>query len=557
MPTAPAKKSSRKALPVRSSALTRASDPSYIESMTKRLDGWQNVMTGFGTQRDARESTKFCGSIVDYTKTELDAMYCTDDVIGRVVDLIPEEMTREGFSINEDDKGVLFDTLEAMQFHTYVRKALRDARLYGTSILVLGADDGRRLRSPLIESKVKSFDWLAVLNRFDLRVARYYSDPASKKYGQPEIYEVAYYDTINQGEEDANDSLGYGAKIHESRVIRFDGTDTPDEVIQDLQGWSLSVLNRLYEPIRDFQQICQALAVIPTNFSQAFIKIKGLAGLLASDTDNLVTKRLALIDMTRSVFNMIPLDAENEEFGRSTMSMTGVTEVFSSFANKLSLATGIPKSLLIGESPGGLNGAGDSDHRFFYNKVKSLQNNILRAPVTRAINMIAKAKGIKPANDAGMFTVTFRALWTPSSKEEAEERNITAKTDVLMIDAKVVTAKEVATSRYHNGYSSEMILDTEQRKLNDGKDAQLATNGQPIDIEKVSGIVQQVASGAIPTQAGKNILTVLYQVPEDLVEKLLKGVVPIVPVAPGAPTGSTTDKPNAQPRSNERGPAAE
>lgn len=520
-PTLPARTPAKEVAQHRPLVPDAASTPS-----SRRLDGWQSILSGYGTFKDKRMSTHFDGgTYISYSQQDLDAMYVNDDVFKRIVNIVANDMTRAGFKIVEDEKGQLSDKLTQLEFLKKIKQAIRDARLYGSSIMILGANDGRSLSSPLKEDRVKSFDFITVMHSFELRVARYYKDRAAPKYNEPELYAV---NTVQYDDKNIDSKLYYNAKIHESRVIRFDGTETTIDVMRDNQGWAMPILQHLHDPIRDFQSSAAGLAVIVPSFSQDIIKIKNLADKLASDETNKdVMDRIQIMDLCRSTLGWIPLDAEHEDYDRKTTSVSGLADLHDRNAQKLSMATGMPVTLLTGISPGGLNSNGDNDQRNWYALIGSDQDTILRAPVTRAINLIARANGIKPAGGAGLFTIEFNPLWIESASERAKTRKTIAETDKIYVDANILDPDEIAVARFHNGYSEDITIDVDQRETPTADDQTPAP--RVLDVEKISAYVEKVASGAMSPVAARNVLVELLGVTEDKADRLLNGVVPVKP----------------------------
>lgn len=165
------------------------------------------------------------------------------DLGGRVIETVPDEMTREGFELTvqpteEDEpagppvevepeeefeidafgedpaeegpppKGPLPDVdddgaevaeeidgaLEELGADDAIWWALCYERAYGGGAILVGADDGvEDLSKPLDEENIKSVDWLnAFQGGYDGEIVAwsYYNDPRSKKYGLPETYMI-------------------------------------------------------------------------------------------------------------------------------------------------------------------------------------------------------------------------------------------------------------------------------------------------------------------------------------------------------------------------------
>ena len=497
---------------------TKTSDVDLAQRRA-RADSWVNPARGMGGPKDRRATTTPSYEIVEWPKEQLDAFYASDDVAKRVVDLFPEEMTREGYKIPEDVTGELFDVLSSLKVNLRIEQALRRARHYGGAAILVGADDGQPLSKPLKPERIKRIRYLHVLDRFDMDVYRYYKTLDSGKFGEPELYRINSANHLRGEPIDKESGIGYGAKIHESRLIRFDGTTTPFDVMQENEGWALSVLQAWYEPIRDFQASAAGISNLIPEFGQAVIKIKDLVAQLSTPNADMILTRLAEIDGVRSISNFLALDAD-EDFAKPATPVSGLADLYDRVAQKLSMAVGAPITLLTGISPAGMNATGESDHRFFYNKVGALQQRELKEPVEALINMIANVYNVSPAGTATRYSIEFNPLWRLSESEQAQIRESNSRTDKNYIEAGVLTRDEVAVSRFANGYSADTVL---------GADTKSGIVRAGVDVTAVTALVAQVCAGQVTPQAAKNLLLVLHKMPEAEVVRLLRGVVPKPP----------------------------
>ena len=107
-----------------------------IDKSLRKTDNWINVLTNLGVQdKDKRTGAQV--QTIFQSETQLEALYQADDISARIIDRIPEEMTREGFEIlipgDENPEIVEFATAEMdrLQVKAKYRQALKFARLYG------------------------------------------------------------------------------------------------------------------------------------------------------------------------------------------------------------------------------------------------------------------------------------------------------------------------------------------------------------------------------------------------------------------------------------------
>lgn len=444
-----------------------------------RNDGWMNVLTGLGiAARDKRLGATFSGGRrLSMEKELMDEMFHHDDIVATICELPAAEMTREWFDLliqpsdsdyaDTDTADKIMGDLDAHQAQPKVKEALVWARLHGGCLLFLGVDDGQRPDKEVDLSSVRSLDFITVLDRHDVRVAETYDDPLGEKYKEPKFYEVS-----------GGSSSSFGKRIHESRVLRFDGVLTGRRRRGELDGWGESVITRMYDVIRDFHSAYDGTAHILTDFSQAVFKIEGLSKMLASDKDGLVLQRLQMLDIARSIARAVPLDA-NEEFERKGASVAGMADLLDQQMMRLSAASRIPVTLLMGRSPAGLNATGESDIRLFYDYIRSQQEWQLRPQLEWLMTIMLNAsEGPTGGVEPDQWGIEFNPLWQVDPKTMSEARKNNAQTDSLYIQNGVLTADEVAASRFGGDeYNPDTMLDKEKRER-EGSPSMMMAKGQ-------------------------------------------------------------------------------
>ena len=192
--------------------------------MAKRHDGWTNVITSLGTSRDKRLSAR-PDSFIKIEDQELSSAYLTDGLSKIIVDTFPDDMIREwitltGMDSTEEEKEDIYEDLKRLKAPTNYNKALKWQRLYGGSLILIGAMDGKDLDQPLKPESIKSIDWLRVIERpnIDIWQSVFVTDPMSPDFGKVEKYHVEFRigSTYNW------------KKIHHSRVVAFFGEPVPE-----------------------------------------------------------------------------------------------------------------------------------------------------------------------------------------------------------------------------------------------------------------------------------------------------------------------------------------
>ena len=442
--------------------------PIALATTPMNSDGWANLLSGLGTQaRDKRRSTAFTRSS-PLDQEEIDNIFHGDDTTATICELPAREMTREWFTLmvpivdDVDLASEVMTKLADLDLQRKTKEAITWSRAYGGSLIFIAVDDGEEDQSqPLNVDNLKSIKSLTVMDRHEVHVSEYYSVPGEEKFGQPKIYMItqAIADSGVVVSVNANQRGATGERIHETRVVRFDGVTTSRRRKRQNNGWSESILDRVYDVIRDFNDAYGAAAHLMTDFAQAIFRIKGLADMLADDKQGMVLQRLRLMDLSRSVSRAIPLDTD-EDFERKATPLSGMPQILDRLAMRLSAASRIPVTLLMGRSPAGMNATGESDIRLFYDTIKADQEDKLRGPLEYLVWLCFRSKdGPTSGKEPASWSIAFDALWQESSKEKAETRKTVAETDQIYVNMGAITEDEVRTSRWAGDeYSPDMQL---------------------------------------------------------------------------------------------------
>ena len=122
--------------------------------------------------------------------------------------------------------------------------------------------------------------------------------------------------------------------------------------------------------------------------------------------------------------------------------------------HNLVAVSGIPHTVLLGESPGASLGAtGGSQERDWHKTVSAYQESRLYDLIRQALNMITAVLKTDPVK------FVFKPLDAPDMKTIAETHKIQAEADSKYIADGVLLPEEVRNSRFNGGFSTETELD--------------------------------------------------------------------------------------------------
>lgn len=411
---------------------------------------WVNLLTWMGYKSNDRVTSQRFLGCRSLTQAELTDLYKGCGIAKRIVDLISDEMTRAWFCVEGDADDLIVQRLEEINAKKKIRELIRWARLYGGALAVVGIDDGLKLERPVNENNIRSIEFIHVFDRHDITfnaMTDLYSDPNHPKYGTPEWYTI---NTVN----------GSQRRVHATRTLPLYGETLPNRLMNDNQGWGDSVLQSCYTELRNLGGSYGSTANILQDFIQTILTIDNLSNLIQGGQQDIIKRRLELIDTSRSVSNTILLDAQ-EEFQKSSSSVAGLDALIDRFGLALASVTGIPYSFLMGQPPSGLQATGQADIRMFYDMVRCQQEDNLQPILERLVRLIMLSKlgpfrGAEPAE----WSVKFHPLWQMSENDEALYRKTIAETDAIYLDRGVLDPEEVAISRFGgDAYSAETELD--------------------------------------------------------------------------------------------------
>lgn len=406
------------------------------EATTTRDDGpYENVFLNVGTKTDRSMYSRAVTPRV-LQQGELEGLYEGDGFARKVVDLPANEMVRAGYCLEgvEQDEDVRA-ALENICTMEKLCDALRWNALYGGSLVVMLINDGGEFQDPLNEDGIKEIEQLRVYDRYQISHHQRYQDPNDKRFGRTEIYQVSPID-------------GSPYYVHESRCLVFDGMPVPDKIRIRNDFWGASRLQQCYDQLLRFGLSHVWANALLERAQQAVHGIPELTNLLRSaGGEDLVKKRVNLVDMTRSINNTIVIDGQ-ETYELKSTPLTGVADVVDRFGLALSAVSGIPESLLFGRQLGGLNSTGKSDLENWYASIGQAQNTILLPALDRIVTIQLHAMG-RYTED---YLIKFNPLSVPSKKETAETDYKRAQTFEILNNIGALDATEIRAMLPDEGY---------------------------------------------------------------------------------------------------------
>ena len=390
-------------------------------------DGIANPLmrVGTGTNNLFSRATGYRPQFVTMQRQELEWAYQSSWMAALSVDLVAEDMTREGIELKEAKPEVIDKINDIFDDYSILDKlcdTIKWSRLYGGAIAVM-LIDGQEVNEPLTNVPYGSFKGIAVFDRWQLDNAANAElvQELGVNFGKPKYYRV-----INEKAE-INFS---NKKIHCTRVIRLDGRTMPYYLRQAYQGWGASIIEPAWSQIKGFDLGTQSATQLLSKTYLRYYKVEGLRDIL---TNELAAKGfLAQMDYVREFQSSegMTLGDKEDDFQTFSYSFTGIPEVLIQLGQQVSGAFGIPLVRLFGQSPAGLNSTGESDLRNYYDNIKKLQRSMLRSNMKRLLDVVYQSvTGEKPPQE---FSFDFTPLWQMS---QTERSTVTQQTAATILDA--------------------------------------------------------------------------------------------------------------------------
>jgi len=409
---------------------TTQAAPGMIRRTAQMIrDGWSNFVSGLGSALDKNKQTKTKANGI-LSDEELENLFLDDGLGTNIIKAIPDDMFREGWEYEfpdtdelkteqlSDEYNAILENVSAIE---KIRKAFYWARLYGGAAIIIGALDGQTLDKPLVPKRVKEggIEYLRVVDRSDITFSSivFQTDPTKPRYGLPEFYPI----------KSANpNGVQQVTLVHHTRVIEIHGEPIPegaDRYDKEQRYWGVSVIQNVNDYLSTVGGAMGDVGHLIHEFSIGKYKLSDLAEILTQpDGQELIRKRVEIMDMTKSVFRSVYLD-KDDDFIREHVNFAGLPQVLHIFFMLVSSCTGIPITRLFGVSPAGMNATGESDMRNYYDKVRSKQTEEAAPVLLRLVRLIAESQNLPEPY------VIWKPLQQLSPKEQAEVNKLDADTE--------------------------------------------------------------------------------------------------------------------------------
>lgn len=477
---------SRKAIrmPIASKNQQKAWATELVKQVTsKAFDDYINPALSLGLGGgNALSSGAFINSVLNnFNWLKLRAMYSSNFLCRRLVEMQAEDMTREGIQVKgtiEPDKiKQLMSNWSNLAIQKKLFETISMARLYGGAIAYIDIEE-QLPSTPLDLNTIRKdqFKGLKVLDRWQLWPS---FEDFDVRDNMPNYYTVlSPYDWNMQffTQDDYKKLEKYKTEvtIHRSRVVRCDGDFLPTIDFLQNQRWYSSILVTSMDVITSYLTASAALAAAAYKSSFRVIKVDKMYEVLNQGVDGQAAQNLMgfvqALKITESTENVTVLST-NDSIDILNYDLNGLILALTKFENQLCTAVSTPATKLLGETAKGLNATGTEETRLYYDKVKNEQEN-MRPDFYKLLQiMYISTFGEQPPQD---LDFDFTPLWQLDSNQKAVITQQVTQSVVAAYEAgiasKETSLKELLQNSEETGVWSN-ITDEELKKAEEEDDA--------------------------------------------------------------------------------------
>lgn len=520
--------------------------PARRVSPTRLRDGFRNFTArlGLGGDNMLARSGYQPGMYLSRDRQQLEDMYRTSWLVGRMVNVVAEDMVRGGIDVRAQwDVGRTDELLRAYRrlgCPGRLSDAIKWGRLYGGALAVI-LIDGDDLAEPLAVGSIAkgSFRGLYVVDRWQVTPGTDLIREMGPLLGYPEYYTVSAQQAMDR------------QRIHHSRVLRFVGVELPWQQRLTESHWGASVVEQAYDRLLAYDSATQGSANLLYKSFLRVIGVDNLRAILAAGgkAETALLKQFEMIRQMQSNEGITLLD-KNDTFFTTGYTFAGMYDALQAFAEQIAGATGIPLIRLLGQSPKGFS-TGESDLRTYYDTISTLQDDDLRPALDVVFAVLARHLWGESLDEG--FAFDFESLMQPSETDKAQIATADAQAVAALTQAGIVSAAQgLASLRDSSRLTGRFanVTDADIEALEKAEAAPplpglpAAQAASPAEAESAGGdqptpqevslngaqvtsmvqIVSQVAAGLLPRDSAVQMLLAAFPVTREQAEKIMGDV---------------------------------
>ena len=392
------------------------SQSDYYGSLTK--GGLYNNKTGAGSLLDNTESALFTPTRF-WWRSPLEIIYVQSSAAAKFVNLPVDDMFirwRSWTADNEPDAEKMEEVEQKHHITDRIADAMKASRAFGTGVMVLMTKEAP-MDTPLMPERIREGDLLSirVFDRYDMSINERNYDLFSPHFNGPEYYYLH-----------PSRSQSLPMRVHHSRVLRFDGIRPPTDSrwYNYEDDWGLSKLIPVITSLIEDQSLATAIAHMSQEASIPVLGVSDLREIVsgrAGRTEASVEQIGGTINRLKSIYRILMLDKDREEFSRVAIQFGGLADLLDKFSERLAAAAEVPLTRWNGMSPGGLNATGESDMHNYIAMLEANRQKMLAGILPRLDDILARDAGLQEPPEYE---------WNSLLEIDEAQQALTAKTKV-------------------------------------------------------------------------------------------------------------------------------
>ena len=361
-------------------------------------DAFQNQMArlGFG-QPNLANGAEYPITRLSQNYNLFTSLYRSSWIARKIIDVFPSDMLKNWIKITSNIEPSQIKKIESTVRKTGTKRKLKEglkwARLYGGAaglILIDGQDD---LSEPLDYDLIMpgSYKGLLVFDRWsgiypDIELE---DDINDTEFGLPKYYNISL-SSKSTGLSNMIDSLKDVAKVHHSRIIRFEGRDLPEWERQGETYWGESELEIVLEELKKRDNTSFNIASLTFLANIRVLKMADLGQLLGAGSQQAKENLYSVIEAQNHLMSNMGIYVmdKDDDFSTEQYSFSGLSDIYESFMLDIAGACEMPVTKLFGRNPAGFNATGESDLTQYCDTVEEKQETYLMPVIDKLLPII-------------------------------------------------------------------------------------------------------------------------------------------------------------------------
>lgn len=458
----------------------------------------RNAYTGMGySDRDVSLHNELSGELIHLNRNQILAWVIYSGIVHRFITFIPALAIAKGWEIvieeeqgkNKKKVGGYTDKLKSILeysldkenldvkipacfFQAQIEANVGDG-IRGGACLLLNIVDGREPWEEVDYQSIKTIRSVYLLGVREISPA--YETSSLYRLGNQNFTHYRLNVSLNTNGTENEDIVKMNAnKIHKSRVLHFGGNILPQTMKRHFylfDGWDASTLCQIYHSFGRLDTCLEAIAEIVRTSSIGNHKIKGLNEKLtagargmvgdapSAEIDKLQKLLLAKRKLT-SVWGHRATDMTDEALEYLARPFNGLEGVVQVIRDSLVSDTGLPHTVVLGESPGGWASTGESQEKDIAKAVLSFQTTKWLSPLKKLYRLIMLAKDSAFAGSPPpRWDIKFHSVLDLSDEQILNLQSMQSQIDSTYQGLGVISTQEIRQNRYKTEFSLTTDLD--------------------------------------------------------------------------------------------------